>query len=224
MSTKKRIVALISGSGSNLQALIDACADGQINGDIVSVISNKANAYGLERAASRNISTEILEHGSFDNREAFDASLINLINQQQPDLLVLAGFMRILSTEFVNHYHGRLLNIHPSLLPAYKGLNTHQRALDDNAPMHGASVHFVSAELDGGPVILQAQVAVEASDNADSLAARVLVQEHIIYPQVVEWFCEERLRLTTNGVELDGEVLTSPLKARQYSPVITNHP
>lgn len=211
MPAKKRIVALVSGGGSNLQALIDACTNGQINGDIIHVISNKANVYGLQRATEHGISTTTLQHTDFDSREAFDTALIRKIDEQQPDLLVLAGFMRILSAEFVNHYHGRLLNIHPSLLPNYKGLNTHQRALDDGATVHGASVHFVSAELDGGPVILQAQVTVESDDDADSLAARVLTQEHIIYPRVVEWFCAERLKLTAGGVALDGEILESPL-------------
>ena len=214
MPDKKRIVALVSGSGSNLQALIDACSNGQIHGDIVAVISNKPDAYGLQRAAKHDIPTQTLEHSEFTRRETFDTALIDVIDTHRPDLLVLAGFMRILSAEFVNHYQGRLLNIHPSLLPAYKGLHTHQRALDDGAQLHGASVHFVSAELDGGPVIIQAQVAVKPNDDADSLAARVLAQEHIIYPQAVEWFCAERLRLTADGVELEGEVLASPVTMR----------
>ncbi len=211
MPDKKRIVALISGSGSNLQALIDACENGQIHGNIVAVISNKPDAYGLERATKHGISAETLVHNTFGNREAFDTSLTRLIDTHQPDLLVLAGFMRILSPDFVSHYQGKLLNIHPSLLPAYKGLHTHQRALDDGATIHGASVHFVSAELDGGPVIMQAQVEVQPEDDANSLAARVLIKEHIIYPQVVKWFCAERLRLLAEGVELDGAILKQPV-------------
>ena len=216
MSDKKRIVALISGSGSNLQALIDSCASDQINGQIVSVLSNKPDVFGLQRAAQHGINTETLEHSRFDSREAFDTALISLIDAQQPDLVVLAGFMRILSAEFVNHYHGKLLNIHPSLLPAYKGLNTHQRALDDGSEVHGASVHFVSAELDGGPVILQAKVAVEATDDAASLAARVLTQEHIIYPQVVEWFCAERLQLDNKEVKFDEALLEEPMNLQTH--------
>ncbi len=203
MPNKCRIVALISGSGSNLQALIDACASGQIHGTIVAVISDQPEAYGLVRAAKQGIPTETLS-GAFESRAAFDAALTPLIEAQRPDLLVLAGFMRILSADFVNRYRGKLLNIHPSLLPAYKGLHTHQRALAEGATQHGASVHFVSAELDGGPVIMQAQLPVRPEDDARSLAARVLKQEHLIYPQVVQWFCAGRLQWTAAGVELDG--------------------
>lgn len=211
MAGKKRIVVLLSGSGSNFQALIDACANGQIHGDIVATISNRPDAYGLQRAQQHAINTLTLQHDDFSSRETFDAALVELIDSYQPDLVILAGFMRILSAGFVNHYAGKLLNIHPSLLPAYKGLNTHQRALDDRAEVHGASVHFVSAELDGGPVILQARVAIAADDDATSLAGRVLTREHIIYPQVAEWFCAERLRLKDNAVWLDGQQLAQPM-------------
>ncbi|MEZ5535916.1 MAG: phosphoribosylglycinamide formyltransferase [Thiolinea sp.] len=207
----KNIVVLISGSGSNLQAIIDACASGQIQGKITAVISNRPAVFGLERAAKSNIPTRIIDHHQFASREAFDAELIRQIDAAQAGLVVLAGFMRILSEGFTRHYQGRLLNIHPSLLPAYKGTHTHQRALDDGAGIHGASVHFVTAELDGGPVIMQAQVPVFESDDADTLARRVLSKEHIIYPKVVEWFCAERLTLVNETVYLDQQALHKPV-------------
>ncbi|CAA6810333.1 MAG: Phosphoribosylglycinamide formyltransferase (EC, partial [uncultured Thiotrichaceae bacterium] len=183
-SAKKNIAVLISGSGSNLQAIIDACESGQINGRISVVISNRPDVFGLERAAKSGISTHVIDHKQFESREAFDAELITHIDTTDADLVVLAGFMRILSGGFTQHYQGKLLNIHPSLLPAYKGTHTHQRALDDGAAVHGVSVHFVSPELDGGPVIMQARIPVLESDTADSLARRVLSKEHLIYPQV----------------------------------------
>lgn len=211
MSTK-RIVVLVSGSGSNLQALISACSAGEIAGSIVAVISNRPNVYGLERARLAGIETQTLDHKNFAERAAFDQALMELIDSFQPDLVVLAGFMRILTTEFVQHYTGRMLNIHPSLLPAYKGVHTHQRALDDQVQVHGASVHFVTAELDAGAVILQAEVPVLVDDSAETLAARVLVEEHKIYPQVVNWFCAERLTLKDGYAYLDGECLHEPVK------------
>lgn len=218
MSTKhtdniapKNIAVLISGSGSNLQAIIDACASGQINGRIAAVISNRPAVFGLERAAKNGITTHVIDHRQFDSREAFDAELIKHIDTTSADLVVLAGFMRILSGGFTRHYQGRLLNIHPSLLPAYKGTHTHQRALDDGATVHGVSVHFVSPELDGGPVIMQARVPVLEGDTADSLAKRVLSKEHVIYPQVVEWFCADRLSLDNDVIRLDQKVLHEPV-------------
>ncbi len=210
-SRLKNIAVLISGSGSNLQAIMDACESGRINGRISVVISNRPGVFGLERAASCGIATQIIDHQQFDSREAFDAELIKHIDATNADLVVLAGFMRILSAGFTQHYQGRLLNIHPSLLPAYKGTHTHQRALDDGATVHGASVHFVSPELDGGPVIMQAHVPVLADDTADSLAERVLGKEHIIYPKVVEWFCADRLSLDNNVLRLDQQVLHEPV-------------
>lgn len=211
MSTK-RIVVLISGSGSNLQALIDACAARIIQGSIVAVISNRPEVYGLERARLAGLETQTLDHKNFADRAEFDHALMQLIDGFEPDLVVLAGFMRILTPEFVQHYSGRMLNIHPSLLPAYKGVHTHQRVLDDHAPVHGASVHFVTAELDAGAVILQASVPVLSDDTAESLAARVLVQEHKIYPEVVKWFCAERLSYQDGSAYLDGERLLKPLQ------------
>lgn len=208
---KKNIVVLISGSGSNLQAIIDACAAGQIHGNIRAVISNRPEVFGLERAANSDIPTHIVDHKQFNSREAFDRQLIEIIDAEQTDLVVLAGFMRILSAGFTAHYHGKLLNIHPSLLPAYKGTQTHQRALDDGVAIHGVSVHFVTAELDGGPVIMQAQVPVLSDDNADSLAQRVLAKEHMLYPRVVEWFCADRLKLENGQIYLDQQALHEPV-------------
>ncbi|NLQ16133.1 phosphoribosylglycinamide formyltransferase [Marinomonas sp. M1K-6] len=187
------IVVLISGSGSNLQALIDQSLQGQLDINICAVISNKADVYGLERAKVAGIPTHTLNHKSFDSREAFDNELQKLIDQYQPKLVVLAGFMRILTDTFAQHYEGRMLNIHPSLLPKYKGLNTHQRAIDANEKEHGVSVHFVSPELDAGAVILQASTAITKEDTAESLANKVHALEHVIYPLAIKWFSEDRL-------------------------------
>ncbi|WP_317931582.1 phosphoribosylglycinamide formyltransferase [Halioxenophilus sp. WMMB6] len=204
-----RVVVLISGSGSNLQALIDGQQQGLLDIDIVAVLSNKADAYGLIRAETAGIATRVLNHRDFADRDSYDQALITCIDEFEPQLLVLAGFMRILTPTFTQHYLGRTLNIHPSLLPKYPGLHTHQRALEAGDSEHGASVHFVTAELDGGPVILQARVPVESGDTEDSLAARVLTQEHIIYAQVVQWFAEGRLRLNGDRAELDGAPLST---------------
>lgn len=205
----KSIVVLISGSGSNLQALIDACSSGFIPGKISAVISNKANAYGLVRASEAGISTQVLSHKHYSSRDSYDIAMIDAIDQHKPDLVVLAGFMRILTPGFVNHYAGRLLNIHPSLLPKYQGLNTHQRAIDAGDKEHGCSVHFVTEQLDGGPVTLQAKVPVFADDDADSLAERVHEQEHRIYPLVVRWFCQNRLQQHADQASLDGTILAA---------------
>ena len=197
------VVVLISGSGSNLQALIDSLGEDN-PARICAVISNRADAYGLTRAQNAGIATAVLDHKVFEGREAFDSALIETIDAYQPDLVVLAGFMRILSPAFVRHYAGRLLNIHPSLLPRYKGLHTHQRALEAGDGEHGCSVHFVTEELDGGPLVVQAVVPVQAGDTPEALASRVQIGEHRIYPLAVRWFAEGRLRLTSRGVELDG--------------------
>ncbi len=203
----QRIVVLVSGNGSNLQAIIDACKNQQIPGEVVGVLSNKADVYGLTRAENADIATVTLSHKGFDTREDYDEKLIEAIDQFQPDLVILAGFMRILTARFVQHYQGKLLNIHPSLLPKYQGLNTHQRAIDAGDKEHGVSVHFVTEELDGGPVILQAKVPVFEGDTADDLAARVHEQEHRIYPLVSKWFCEQRLTMGEDCAMLDGNVL-----------------
>ncbi|NQD92260.1 phosphoribosylglycinamide formyltransferase [Pseudomonas sp. CrR25] len=207
MSPACNVVVLISGSGSNLQALIDGCAVGESPAQISAVISNRADAYGLQRARQADIATAVLDHKQFDGREAFDAALIAAIDRHRPDLVVLAGFMRILTPGFVRHYAGRLLNIHPSLLPKHKGLHTHQRALEAGDTEHGCSVHFVTEELDGGPLVVQAVVPVQSHDSPDSLAQRVHAQEHRIYPLAVRWFAEGRLRLGAQGAMLDGQPL-----------------
>lgn len=189
-----RVVVLLSGSGSNLQALIDTQASSSY--EIVAVISNKQDAFGLQRAAKHGIATETLSHRDFASRESFDSKLAKLVDSFKPDLVVLAGFMRILTAPFVALFAGRLVNIHPSLLPEFPGMNTHQRALDAGVSEHGASVHFVTEELDGGPVIARRKVSVTADDTAESLAAKVLTEEHKLYPEVVEWFARGELSLT----------------------------
>lgn len=190
-----------------MQAIVEACQADRIDGEVVAVISNKADVGGLEKAAKANIPTAVLSHRDFDSREAYDAELLKLIDSFAPDIVVLAGFMRILTPEFAQHYHGRMLNIHPSLLPKYRGINTHQRALDNGDTEHGVSVHFVTEELDGGPVILQAVIPVFPEDTASDLQQRVHSQEHRIYPLVVQWLCSERLKLTDKGAVLDGTLL-----------------
>lgn len=206
MSATCNVVVLISGSGSNLQALIDSLgADNPVR--ICAVVSNRADAFGLQRAQAVGIATHVVQHKDFADREAFDAALMELIDTHQPELVVLAGFMRILTSGFVRHYQGRLLNIHPSLLPKYKGLDTHRRALEAGDREHGCSVHFVTEELDGGPVAIQAAFTVEADERIDKLTDRVHAAEHIIYPLAVRWFAEGRLRLAEQGAMLDGILL-----------------
>jgi len=203
------VVVLLSGTGSNLQALIDSDDVKASPANIRAVISNRADAYGLQRAKDAGIDTRVLDHKAFEGREAFDAALIKVIDEFKPKLVVLAGFMRILSAEFVRHYQGRLLNIHPSLLPKYKGLHTHQRALEAGDGEHGCSVHFVTEELDGGPLVVQAVIPVESDDSPHSLAQRVHAQEHRIYPLAVRWFAEGRLSLDERGALLDGQLLAA---------------
>ncbi|WP_295516108.1 phosphoribosylglycinamide formyltransferase [uncultured Pseudomonas sp.] len=198
------VVVLISGHGSNLQALIDAARPPV---RIAAVIANRAEAYGLERARQAGIATAVIDHREHADRESFDAALAASIDDQGADLVVLAGFMRILTPAFVRRYQGRLLNIHPSLLPLYKGLHTHQRALDAGDAWHGCSVHFVTEELDGGPVALQSRVPVRVDDTPESLATRVHAAEHLLYPVAVRLYAEGRLRLGTAGAELDGQAL-----------------
>ena len=204
------VVVLVSGSGSNLQALIDTrnAADPAV--DIRAVISNIPDAFGLERAARAGIPGIVVNHRDYPDRESFDAELIRQIDALQPELVILAGFMRILTKGFVEHYAGRLINIHPSLLPRYPGLNTHARAIENGDSEAGATVHFVTPEVDGGPIIIQVRVVIEEKDTADTLAARVLQQEHVIYPRAVRWFADRRLTIENGQVLLDGE--KSPLQ------------
>jgi len=205
------IVVLISGGGSNLQAIIDAAERDQLPVEIRAVISNRPDAYGLERARNSGIEARVVDHREFPDRESFDRALQRVIDSYEPELVVLAGFMRILTPQFVEHYMGRMFNIHPSLLPEYSGLHTHRRVLEANGNRHGASVHFVTSELDGGPVVIQAEVPVLPGDDPDTLAARVLSQEHRIYPQVIRWFAEGRLGLKEGIPHLDGKPLRKPV-------------
>jgi len=214
-----RIVVLISGSGTNLQALIDAQQQGQLPVHIGCVISNKPGVAGLARADHAGINTEVVDHKRFTEREQFDQQLIDAIDQYQPDLVVLAGFMRILTAGFVRHFQGKMLNIHPSLLPKYQGLHTHKRALEAGDTTHGVTVHFVTEELDGGPPIIQAIVPINQGDTETSLAKRVQAQEHIIYPMAVSWFAQQRLVMEGNKALLDGEPLPptgSLIDSRQH--------
>ncbi|MFT7429982.1 MULTISPECIES: phosphoribosylglycinamide formyltransferase [unclassified Colwellia] len=201
------IVVLISGGGTNLQAIIDACKAADYPGKVVGVISNKADVFGLTRAKNAGIAHCVLSHKDFSSREIYDQALIKQIDLYQADVVVLAGFMRILTPEFVQHYQGKLINIHPSLLPKYQGLHTHQRAIDAGDTDHGVSVHYVTEELDGGPVILQAKVPIFAGDTAEELALRVHDQEHRIYPLVVKWCCNQRISMHNDTVLFEGKAL-----------------
>lgn len=201
----KSIVILISGRGSNMESLLNAVADGALPVRVAAVISNRPEAKGLEAAAAQDVETCVVDHTRFDTRETFDAAMIKTIDSYSPDLVVLAGFMRILTDAFVRRYEGRLLNIHPSLLPSFPGLHTHRRALEEGVRVHGCTVHFVTPQLDHGPVVVQAAVPVLDGDDEASLAARVLVQEHQVYPMAVRWFAEERLRLVDGHVVFEAE-------------------
>jgi len=203
MAAMKNIVILISGRGSNMEAVVRAAKAEQWPARIAAVISNKADAKGLEFAASHGIPTAVVSNKDYPSREAFDAALQEVIDGFSPDLVVLAGFMRILTPGFVAHYENRMLNIHPSLLPLFPGLHTHEQALASGAATHGATVHFVTAELDHGPLVDQVSVPVLPGDTADVLAARVLEQEWILYPRAIRWFVEGRLRVEDGKVNID---------------------
>lgn len=213
---KNSLVVVISGSGTNLQAIIDACESGAIEAKISAVISNVPGVFGLERAQKAGIKAITLNHKEFENRESYDQALSELIDSYTPDLVILAGFMRILTPEFVEHFQGKLINIHPSLLPKYQGLHTHKRAIESGDKEHGATVHFVTAELDGGPPIIQGTVPILESDNEATLAQRVQTEiEHQIYPIAVNWCLEKRVVLTDTGADMDGELL--PPSGFQYT-------
>ncbi|MCG2607179.1 phosphoribosylglycinamide formyltransferase [Acinetobacter sp. SM34] len=203
-----KIAVLVSGSGSNLQALIDA----NLSGQIVGVISNKPEAYALERAAKAGIQTAVIEHKQYPNREAFDDVMHQQLLDWDVDLVILAGFMRILSAKFVKAWEGKMLNIHPSLLPYYKGMHTHQRVLNTGDVLHGCTVHYVTAELDAGQALAQGVLKVNLHDNAVSLANRVHVLEHVIYPQVVEWICTGAIQHTAQGVLYHGQAMKEPVQ------------
>lgn len=202
-----RLAVLISGTGSNLQAILDAIDAGELPARVSLVLSNKAGAAGLVRAERAGVPAQAIDHRGFPDRASFDQAMIERIDAHGADTVVLAGFMRILSPGFVRHYQGRLINIHPSLLPKYPGLNTHARALEAGDREHGCSLHFVTDELDGGPLIAQARFPVSANDTAETLSEKVQAQEHRLYPQVLRWRAQQRLQMTDQGVELDGERL-----------------
>ncbi|QFS37758.1 phosphoribosylglycinamide formyltransferase [Burkholderia cepacia] len=204
----KKLVILISGRGSNMEAIVRACAQERWPAEIAAVIANRPDAAGLAFAASHGVATAVVDHRSFDGRDSFDAALAAEIDRFAPDLVVLAGFMRILTPAFVRRYEGRLLNIHPSLLPSFKGIHTHQQALDAGVALHGASVHFVIPELDSGAIVAQGAVPVRTGDDAAALAQRVLAVEHVLYPRAVRWFIEGRLRLE------NGRAVVAPEEAR----------
>lgn len=206
-----KIAVLISGSGSNLQAIIDHQQKHNQLYEIALVISNRPNAFGLERAQKANIKNVLIDHTLYADRASFDQALQFEIDKAHAELVVLAGFMRILTPEFTTHYLGRMLNIHPSLLPKYTGLNTHQRAIDAGDKEHGLSVHFVTPELDGGPVIAQAKVSISDNETAETLAQKVHQQEHLAYPEVIKWFAENRLTLKSNQAWLDQKSLHTPV-------------
>lgn len=212
MSSKPcKTAILISGSGSNLQSFIDCAAAGEIDLDLTVVFSNKADAFGLVRAEKAGIATVCIKHGDFADREEFDRAVAAKLDAWQPELIILAGFMRILSPWFVDHFNGRILNIHPALLPAYPGLNTHQRVLDAGDAWHGSTVHFVTDELDGGPRVLQGKLSVDPNESADELCTRVQTVEHQIYPRAAHWFGQGRLELKDGAAWLDGEWLEEPV-------------
>jgi len=205
MPTPRRICVLISGRGSNLEALLAAAAAGTLGGAVVAVVSNRAEARGLAIAAAHGVPTQVLDHRAFASRDAFDAALADTVGACGPDLVVLAGFMRVLGAAFVRRFDGRLINIHPSLLPAYPGLHTHRRALADGARIHGCTVHFVTPDVDVGPIVAQAAVPVLPGDDEHALAARVLVAEHALLPAVVRWYCAGHLAVAGRQVRVTGE-------------------
>ena len=211
---RARLAILISGRGSNLQAFIDACTSEALPATIVLVISNNPDAEGLRRAAEAGIATACIDHRAFPDRESFDRALVAELEAREADLVILAGFMRILTSAFITPFAGRLLNIHPSLLPKYPGLHTHQRALDAGDRASGATVHYVTAELDGGPPIIQAREPIMPGDTAETLAARVVELEHTIYPLAARWHIQGRLQLTEQGVFLDDKPI--PATGIQY--------
>ena len=217
-TNQARLAILISGRGSNLQAFIEACASGKLDAQIDVVISNNPDAAGLQRAAQAGIATCCVDHRAFPSREAFDQTLVEQLETRAVDLVILAGFMRILTPVFIKPFAGRLLNIHPSLLPKYPGLHTHQRALDAGDSEAGVTVHFVTPELDGGPPIVQSRVPIVSGDTAQTLAARVILEEHVIYPLAAQWYLQGRLKLTDQGAYLDGNPI--PATGIQHIPPV----
>ncbi len=214
-ATKKRVAVLISGNGTNLQALINACAQPDFPAQIVRVISNRAEAFGLIRAANAGIDTLVIDHKSFQGRAEFDAALHDALIECDAEIVCLAGFMRLLTPEFTTKWEGRMINIHPSLLPAFKGLDTHARAIEAGVRFAGCTIHFVSADMDAGPIIMQAAVPLLPDDTPQSLAERILAQEHIMFPQALKWLAQGDLTIVNNTVLING---------RQNPPAALIHP
>ena len=212
MKSPLALAVLISGNGSNLQAIIDAIEAGRLDAEIRLVLANRADAYGLERAARHGIATRVIDHRDYPTRESFDAAMLDCLQSIEPDFIVLAGFMRILGGDFVRAFAGRILNVHPSLLPAYKGLDTYQRALDNREARHGVSIHLVTAELDDGPVLLQGDYPIEAGDDAASLQQKGHRLEHAMYPALLQWLAEGRLTIDGNQIFHDRQPLDAPLR------------
>lgn len=206
------LAILISGNGSNLQAIIDAIESGQLRAEIKAVVSNNPEAHGLARATRHNIHTWVIDDRDYDSRKRYDEALRQYLQSVGPDYIILAGFMRILSADFIDAFEHRILNIHPSLLPAYKGLNTYQRALDNAETQHGVSIHLVTAELDAGPIILQASYAVEAGDRVEDMQRKGLQLEHQMYPQVLRWLGDKRLTIREGQVFYDQALLEQPIQ------------
>ena len=212
----KKIVVLISGSGSNLQAIIENCNAKYINAEIISVISNNPNAYGLERAASANIDSIVINNKDFISRDHFDSKLIKILDDLNPDLIIRAGFMRILTQKLTNKYIGKIINIHPSLLPKYPGLNTHQRVIENQDLVHGVSIHYVSSKLDCGPLIAQGEIKTKKYDDINHLIERIHKVEHLIYPEIIKYICEDRIYLESNEVKFKNITSTESIIYNKY--------
>ena len=212
----KKIVVSISGSGSNLQAIIENCNAKYINAEIISVISNNPNAYGLERAASANINSIVIDNKDFMSRDHFDSKLIKILDDLNPDLIILAGFMRILTEKLTNKYIGKIINIHPSLLPKYPGLNTHERVIENQDLVHGVSIHFVSSKLDCGPLIAQGEIKTKKHDDIRHLVERIHKVEHLIYPEIIKYICEDRIYLESNEVKFKNITSTESIIYNKY--------
>jgi phosphoribosylglycinamide formyltransferase-1 len=209
---KLSIIVLISGNGSNLQSIIDAIESGQINGQITAVISNQADAYGLERAKKHNIDQRVISHKDFTSRENFDLALTEALTHLDPDIIVLAGFMRVLGSALIQAFDRRILNIHPSLLPNYKGLNTFQRAIDNQESEHGVSIHIVTSELDNGPVIVRGRYSISTDDKISDLQAKGHQLEHRMYPQVLQWLSQGDLKINADAIMFQGKLLESSIE------------
>lgn len=212
MTEPVKLVVIISGNGSNLQSIIDAIECGQINAQIGAVISNNPDAFGLSRAKKHRIAQQVVDHRSFNDREAFDQSLLESVNRYRPDFIILAGFMRILGSAFVQAYKGKILNIHPSILPDYKGLNTHQRAIDNAETEHGVSIHLVTVGLDDGPVLLLGRYPIEARDTAEDLQRKGHAMEHQMYPRLIQWLCDEELIIKPDEITFRQQLLDQPIE------------